>query len=214
MNSINLAYVNAKDKKNKIIICTYIDELKKIQSENIYYNTYGNGYKYWIGLSNNTIIGATSVESIDKGIQMDIPNAIDKYIYSSAVLDPYVNEKKVINSVNIEWEFEAIDELDNLKEFLNSTYNHMACLVISNAEQAFKEQYNVNLKQANYSKGNEFYEKRINRMVIGYSIIALDMLTNDPMLYSVQWYDYNSLKYMKENIDKFIQISDYMVVVE
>lgn len=213
MDSINLAYINAKNKKNTVVACTSIDEFKKLSSENMYFTKYGDGFKYWKNFTENVVIGATDIDSINRGKIADIPSSIEQYIYNSSLIEIGVVKKRILNTTDIEWEFESVNELKNLKEFLSNTYNQMIHVILNNAEVAFKDHYNIDLKQADISKGLDFYEKRVNRLVINYSIIGIDIATNDPLLYTVQWYDKESLKYIEEIKDKYIQISDYAVVI-
>ena len=210
---INNEYSNV----NHVYLSTSLEEYKKLTRENMYYEKNGSGRRYWKQIGPKVVIGTSSSEVLDLGKMKDADQYIKQYIICSDVeFDDML--KKRINRLDVDWTFETIDELDQLKSFIDSTYNHMVFKAKKNADKEFKDRYDVNLKPAeNLGKDVDFdlYESRLNRYVVSYHIIANDNLTNDLLLYVVKWYDYNSLKYLEEDsnvMDSFIKVATYRLL--
>lgn len=199
---------------NRVYMCTSFEEYKKFDTTNMWYDKYGDGRLYWKQLTPKSVIGAASIEISDTYGKHATP---DKYVQRFIVCayPDFKDSIKRVNTLSVEWTFETIDESEQLKEFLDSTYCHIIHKYNENAEEAFKKRYGVNLKQAKLDHDNpnfDNYEKYINRYVKNYHILGIDNKTDKLNLYIVQWYDHNSLQYVEDRLDQFIKIADYRVL--
>ena len=211
MAKLSLAFTN---EINRVYMSTSFEEYKKLDTTNMWFDKYGDGRLYWKQLTPKSVIGAASTEiSNAYGKHRDPDKYIKRFIMCS--YPDFEDTKKRVNTLSVEWTFETIDETEELKEFLDSTYCHIIHKFNENAEEAFKARYGVNLKEAKLDANNpdfDNYEKYINRYVKNYHILGIDKSTDQLNLYIVQWYDHNSLQYIEERLDQFIKIADYRIL--
>ena len=215
-----MEYTNSQDTagRTRVYLTVSFDSYKKISTENMYYDKFGEGRIYYKYLTPRAILGATSEEILDLGRYKEADNYIKENIFCSLcdINDIY---KKRLNNLDIKWTFESEDYSEDLKEFLKSTEMHM--LVSSNidAPLAFRQVYNVNIKTGNNTKINENgsinmddYEKYVNRYVRSYHVLGVNKENGRLQMFYVLWNDYNSLKFVEENRDRFLIVSDYTIL--
>ena len=58
----------------------------------------------------------------------------------------------------------------------------------------------------------EEYEKYINRYVRSYHVLGVNKENGRLQMFYVLWNDYNSLKFVEENRDRFLIVSDYTIL--
>ena len=209
----------------QVFITTSLEEYKKLDTYNMYYeSSYGDGRRYWKYLSPRTIIGTTSMEKIELGVLSTPSILIDKMIrFTTVNLERIHDHKRRINKLDIEWTFNQVNELNDLKEFLKNHNTILLGLDCINAIQEFENTYGVTLKDFNKAFErdqnsddplgfDEVYAIYNNRFVLNYNLIGMDNDTNQAMLYIVKWNDYNSLKYIEERLDDFVKMSDFRVI--
>ena len=215
-----MEYTNSQDtsERTRVYLTVSFDSYKKISTENMYYDKFGEGRIYYKYLTPRAILGATSVEILDLGRYKEADNNIKENIFCS-LCDINDIHKKRLNNLDIEWTFETEDYSEDLKEFLKSTEMHM--LVSSNidAPLAFKQTYDVTIKNENNAKKDENgvmdmeeYEKYINRYVRSYHVLGVNKENGRLQMFYVLWNDYNSLKFVEENRDIFLIVSDYTIL--
>ena len=215
-----MEYTNSQDTagRTRVYLTVSFDSYKKISTENMYYDKFGEGRIYYKYLTPRAILGATSEEILDLGRYKEADTYIRENIFCSLcdINDTY---KKRLNNLDIKWTFETEDYSEDLKEFLKTTEMHM--LVGSNidAPLAFKQTYNVNIKTSDNAQkdenGNvdmENYEKYVNRYVRSYHVLGVNKENGRLQMFYVLWNDYNSLKFVEENRDKFLIVSDYTIL--
>ena len=214
-----MEYTNTQEATSKtmVYLVTTFESYKKLPQDNMFYDKNGEGRIYWKYLTPRAIIGTSSAEILDLGRRKEADNYIREFIYCSLAdsIDVY---KKRLNNLDIEWTFETEDDLEDLKEFLKSTEMHMLVSTNIDAPSAFKTTYDVTIKNENYaSKINgevdlEDYEKYINRYVRAYHVLGVNKETGKLQMFYVLWNDYNSLKFVEENKERFLLISDYTIL--
>ena len=215
-----MEYTNSQDTagRTRVYLTVSFDSYKKISTENMYYDKFGEGRIYYKYLTPRAILGATSEEILDLGRYKEADTYIRENIFCSLcdINDIY---KKRLNNLDIKWTFETEDYSEDLKEFLKSTEMHM--LVSSNidAPLAFRQVYNVNIKTGDNAKKDENgnvdmgnYEKYVNRYVRSYHVLGVNKENGRLQMFYVLWNDYNSLKFVEENRDKFLIVSDYTIL--
>ena len=204
------------------LLSTTFDEMnKKLKSNNtLYVDDRGLGSIYWKEVTNNTFVGATTIEPPDliKGTKTSCPSIIYNNIFSCASDDVLslhdVRLKRRVNRLDIEWEIEKdFDESDELKEFIESTKNKPQFIIrhAMPAAERFRDKYDISIRSADLDENGMMKSTHYdyaNRYVVGYEILGI---TNDDklQLYYVQWYDKPSLMYIENELDedKFIRLS-------
>ena len=199
---------------NRVYMSTSFEEYQKLDRENMYYTRHGDGRLYWKQLTGKSVIGCTSMEISNELGRAKEP---DMYINENIIfaIPDFEDTKKRLNTLDVEWTFPTVDELEDLKKFLNSTYFHIIHKFNKSAEDEFKKVYNVNLKAGALDethKNMDEYERRINRYVRDYHVLGIDNETNQINTYIVQWNDYNSIKFIERNMDKFFKIANYVIL--
>ena len=121
-----MEYTNSQDtsERTRVYLTVSFDSYKKISTENMYYDKFGEGRIYYKYLTPRAILGATSVEIMDLGRYKEADNNIKENIFCS-LCDINDIHKKRLNNLDIEWTFETEDYSEDLKEFLKSTEMHM-----------------------------------------------------------------------------------------
>ena len=199
---------------NRIYISTSFEEYKKLSPENMYFTRHGDGRLYWKQLTPKTVIGCSTMEITNSyGRAKEADPYIMEYIMCSYPDFEYTIKR--LNRLDVEWTFETVDESDELKKFLDSTYCHLIHRFNKNAEEEFRKVYGVKLKSAalnEYQKDLDVYESYINRHVRTYHVFGIDTNTNQMNMHIVQWNDYNSIKFIEDNFNEFIKIADYVVL--
>ena len=103
---------------------TSFEEYQKLDRENMYYTRHGDGRLYWKQLTGKSVIGCTSMEISNELGRAKEP---DMYINENIIfaIPDFEDTKKRLNTLDVEWTFPTVDELEDLKKFLNSTYFHI-----------------------------------------------------------------------------------------
>lgn len=214
-----MEYTNTQETTGKTMVYLVVkfESYKTLSQDNMFYDKNGEGRIYWKYLTPRAIIGASSTEILDLGKRKEADNYIREFIYC-ALSDSVDVHKKRLNNLDIEWTFETEDDSEDLKEFLKSTEMYMLVSTNIDAPSAFKETYGVNIKNENYAaKADgttdlEEYEKYINRYVRAYHVLGINKETGKLQMFYVLWNDYNSLKFIEDNKERFLLISDYTIL--
>ena len=98
-----------------------------------------------------------------------------------------------------------------LSELINYKDIEISYLVF-NSEKTYDTQSvnGINYLYINHNDNNT--NKKITNDYDVYHIFGIDTNTNQLNMHIVQWNDYNSIKLVEDNFDKFIKISDYVVL--
>ena len=195
-----------------VYMSTDMDNLNKLHTEfpkvPIKFDQYGLGTIYWSELVKNTIIGVKTPDTDRKiGSKDTAPKDVQQHLISTSISFNDSRSKHRLNRLNVEWTFETIDESKELKQFMNSTKIHLLRRIELNAFTAFHEKYDVDIKLPEGDITQDKYNEYLNRCVTCFEVLGT---TEDDkcQLYYVQWFDYNSLKYIEENPDKFILMNE------
>lgn len=162
---------------------------------------------YWNQLSPKSYISAIS-EYVPLGTPDNVPYNIREHSCFTVPNFADSRNKRRVNRLDVEWTFKQADELDECKKFMDSINNKMICYHEESAMAAFKDVYNVNLKNVD-TVSEDKYDEYVNRYVSYYDLLGLDNITGHLKIFTVLWYDKKTLEYvinLLENTDTFVKL--------